>query len=71
MVDIQCIFCNSGSDKIVIEENGYSGRKCPKCGLIFISPRPTFTDILNLYSHDQAQVSAEISVADSVLILSI
>ncbi len=59
MEDIQCIFCNGNSNQIVIEENGYKGRKCPKCGLIFISPRPTFTEILNLYAHDQAQISAE------------
>lgn len=59
MEDIQCIFCNRSSNQIVIEENGYKGRKCPKCGLIFISPRPTFTEILNLYCHDKSHVSAE------------
>ncbi len=41
---IQSIFCHRSSDQIVIEENGYKGRKCSQCGLIFISPRPTFSD---------------------------
>lgn len=59
MENIQCIFCNISSDQIVIEENGYTGRKCPNCGLIYISPRPTFPEILNLYGHDQAHISAE------------
>jgi len=65
MEDIQCIFCNGNSNQIVIEENGYKGRKCPKCGLIFISPRPTFTEILNLYAHDHAQISAESHISNS------
>lgn len=59
MEDIQCIFCDRSSDQIVIEENGYKGRKCPQCGLIFISPRPTFSEISNLYEYDQAHISAE------------
>lgn len=67
MEDIKCIFCNTGSDQIVIEENGYKGRKCPKCGLIFISPRPTFAEILNLYGHDQAHISAESHISGAFI----
>jgi len=63
MEDIQCIFCDKGSDRVVIEENGYKGRKCPQCGLIFVSPRPTLSEILNLYSHNQAHLSAEMHLS--------
>lgn len=63
MEDIKCIFCNISSSQIVIEEDGYIGRKCPKCGLIFISPRPTFTEIVNLYSNDQASTEKHISAS--------
>lgn len=59
MENIQCIFCNVGSDLIVIEENGYKGRKCPQCGLIYVSPRPTFSQILNLYTDDKVSIYAE------------
>lgn len=59
MEDIQCIFCSRDSDQTVIEESGYKGRKCPQCGLIFISPRPTLTEILSLYSHIETNVSTE------------
>ncbi len=59
METIQCIFCNISSDQTVIEENGYSGKKCPRCGLIYVSPRPTLVETLNLYGHDQANLSAE------------
>ena len=62
MEDIQCIFCNRSSDQIVIEESGFKGRKCPQCGLIFISPRPTFSEILNLYVHNQARASAQLRI---------
>lgn len=59
MEDIQCIFCNKSSDQIEIEENGYKGRKCQGCGLIYISPRPSLFEIQNLYSQDHAHISAE------------
>lgn len=67
MEDIKCIFCNRGSDQVVIEENGYKGRKCPQCGLIFISPRPTYAEILNLYDHDQAHYSAESQISGAFM----
>lgn len=56
---ISCIFCGTSEQDcpIVVTENGYNGRKCPKCSLVFISPRPTLQDIINLYGHDQAHVS--------------
>ena len=42
----------------MIKENGYIGRQCRRCGLIFISPRPSPDEVLNLYGHDCAQISA-------------
>ncbi len=59
MENIQCIFCNKNCNRIVITENGYQGRKCSQCGLIFISPRPTFFEIMNLYRHDQSHIPAK------------
>lgn len=63
MDEIRCIFCKTESDHVVIEENGYKGRKCPQCGLIYISPRPSSSEIANLYSHDNAHISAESHVS--------
>jgi 2-polyprenyl-3-methyl-5-hydroxy-6-metoxy-1,4-benzoquinol methylase len=65
MEDIKCIFCNKSSDKIVIEEKGYKGRKCSQCGLIYISPRPSLAEISNMYHHDQAHSSAETHIPRS------
>lgn len=59
MDEIKCIFCGTESNYVVIEENGYKGKKCPRCGLIYISPRPSFDEIVNLYGHDNAHISAE------------
>ena len=59
MEEIQCVFCSRSSDQIAVEENGYLGRKCPSCGLIYISPRPSPSEIQNLYRQGESNVSAE------------
>ena len=59
MEDIKCIFCKKNNDKIVIRENGYTGIKCKSCDLIYISPRPSLNEIIDLYGHDQADASAK------------
>ena len=58
---ITCIFghVNSSPDPVVITENGYLGRRCQQCGLIYISPRPTLDEIINIYSHDAAHTNLE------------
>lgn len=65
MNEINCIFCDVGSDDVVIRENGFNGRKCPQCGLIYISPRPSFEEIIDLYGHDDAHISAQALVGAS------
>lgn len=66
MEDIKCILCEKESDRVVIEENGYTGRKCSQCGLIYVSPRPSLDEIVDLYARDSAHkpaashISAEI-----------
>jgi len=59
MIEIKCIFCKIESNYVVIEENGYKGKQCPQCGLIYISPRPSFDEIVDLYAQDNAHKSAE------------
>jgi SAM-dependent methyltransferase len=62
METIGCIFCgsNGSPDPIVIQENGFEGRQCPSCRLIYISPRPSQDEIANLYAHDEAKTSAAV-----------
>jgi SAM-dependent methyltransferase len=60
---ISCIFCGEGDSRALIQENGFTGRKCARCGLIYISPRPSPEEIANLYGHDEANVSAEAQIA--------
>jgi SAM-dependent methyltransferase len=57
--EIACILCGAINDRVVIEENGYQGRLCARCGLIYISPRPLPAAIINLYDHDQAHIAAD------------
>jgi len=63
--EIKCIFCEIESSQVVIEENGYQGKKCPQCGLIYVSPRPSFDEIVSLYGHDQAHISSASHISDS------
>lgn len=64
-IELACIFCDIKSEDTVIVENGYEGRQCPQCGLIYTSPRPSFDDIVDLYGHDLANISAQTHIAHS------
>ncbi len=59
MTEVDCPLCGSNDSQVVIEENGYQGRKCTSCGLIYVSPRPSLDKIHDLYGHDEASVTAE------------
>ena len=61
MEDVKCLFCKTKTDNIIWQENGYSGRKCVTCGLIYISPRPT-EDEMRFY-YDQGK-SGEITARE-------
>jgi len=63
--EIKCIFCEIESSQVVIEENGFQGKKCPQCGLIYVSPRPSFEEIVHLYGDDQAHISSASHISDS------
>ncbi|MBN2388549.1 MAG: class I SAM-dependent methyltransferase [Anaerolineales bacterium] len=66
MEKINCLFCKTDQeDPILVQENGFSGRKCARCGLVYISPRPSLDDIKNMYSHDQAQIPSDTHTAQS------
>lgn len=59
MESITCIFCNQPSDNVAISENGYQGRRCVTCGLIYISPRPSPSETTQLYTDDHAALYAD------------
>jgi SAM-dependent methyltransferase len=59
MNDVACIFCGKHSDNIAITENGYNGLKCCDCNLIYISPRPTDSEISEIYTDDHALMYAD------------
>lgn len=60
---LTCIFCDIAGNDVVIEENGYVGIRCPRCCLIYTSPRPALNEIKDLYGHDEAHVSAGSHIA--------
>ena len=63
MEEIKCIFCKNSDSNVFIEENGYTGRKCSRCGLIYVSPRPKQSEIKLIYTHDKANIKAKTHIA--------
>jgi SAM-dependent methyltransferase len=59
MESVGCIFCQKPNDNIAISENGYHGRRCVNCGLIYISPRPSPLETAQLYTEDHAALYAD------------
>lgn len=57
MEEISCIFCQQNENAVVLKENGYQGKKCSSCALIYISPRPTSAEVSDLYGHSNARIS--------------
>jgi len=51
MDEIKCIFCNLDAPKVAIQENGFTGKQCLACNLIYLSPKPTFPDFFNWLTH--------------------
>jgi SAM-dependent methyltransferase len=50
----------------VIEENGFKGKQCPDCNLVYISPRPTLDEVIDLYGHSNATISAQSHITPSI-----
>jgi SAM-dependent methyltransferase len=55
---VSCIFCGLDDSFPAVHENGFTGRKCRRCGLIYVSPRPSRSEVANLYGHDDANITA-------------
>jgi len=49
MEEVGCLFCKTHVAEVFLEENGYAVRRCPRCGLIYLSPRPTPCEMAHLY----------------------
>lgn len=61
--EISCVLCRDSDSEPVIQENGFTGRQCSHCGLIFISPRPSRDEIEEIYEHGEAHLSPEDFIA--------
>ena len=49
MEEVGCLFCKTHVAGVFLEEDGYTARRCPRCGLIYLSPRPTPGEMAHLY----------------------
>lgn len=67
MQEIKCIFCNKKSDDIIIKEDGFTCKKCNECGLVYLTPRPDCSQIIDIYKADKAQISAEDHITEEFI----
>jgi SAM-dependent methyltransferase len=57
--EISCIFCGIPSRRVAVTEHGFTGVRCDRCNLIYISPRPKATEITYLYTNEHAALYAD------------
>lgn len=57
--EIECVLCQGSRSMPILSENGFIGRQCLDCGLIFISPRPSRLEMESLYRLGEAQLSPD------------
>lgn len=53
-VESHCQACGAKDDKIQIEKNGYTYKKCNQCHSIYCSPRPTMSQLDSLYFNSES-----------------
>jgi 2-polyprenyl-3-methyl-5-hydroxy-6-metoxy-1,4-benzoquinol methylase len=63
--EINCPLCETSASEPVIRDNGFTGRQCLRCGLIFVSPRPSRREMDELYEAGEAYLPPEFFVANS------
>ena len=47
-----CILCQTSERELLIEKDGWTVHRCPTCGLGFLDPRPSESEIEGLYRRD-------------------
>jgi SAM-dependent methyltransferase len=61
------MFCGTSGHPVVVEENGFTGRQCPTCRLIYVSPRPSQAEIQARYSDEHAPFSTSDLLAEGFI----
>jgi SAM-dependent methyltransferase len=54
MEEVGCLFCRTSADPVLRAENGFTARRCARCGLIYLSPRPSEVEIAAMYDEGSA-----------------
>jgi len=60
---VPCPLCGEAPGEVVVREGGFQACRCPGCGLVFVSPRPSPDEILAIYEHDASQTAARLHIA--------
>jgi len=51
---IKCILCDRDNTEPFLKENNYNAVKCKFCGLIYVNPRPSISEIKTIYESNDA-----------------
>lgn len=65
MQEVACLLCNNSGHPVVISQDGFTGKNCEQCEVIYISPRPDRQQVADIYGHTQAHIAAQSHVTDS------
>lgn len=56
MESIHCIFCGDAGTRPYHDENGYQAVSCVRCGLVFVTPRPSEAEMKQLYEGQETKI---------------
>lgn len=56
MEDVPCDLCGVQDATEYAEENGYRAVQCRRCGLVYVTPRPSLEDMKQLYDGQETRV---------------
>lgn len=59
MEEIGCALCGDGPTGPYKRENGWQAVQCSRCGLVFVSPRPTIEEMKALYQGQETKIDLD------------
>jgi SAM-dependent methyltransferase len=63
---VDCDFCGSSERSLILKESGFDIVTCRRCGLVYVTPQPSFEDLPRFYESMYAGQSADDESASSL-----
>ncbi|MCA1708051.1 MAG: class I SAM-dependent methyltransferase, partial [Actinobacteria bacterium] len=59
LVEVSCNLCGGDDAKLICVDSGYNIRRCARCSLIYVTPRPQFQVDEDVNFHDNAEAPGD------------